>query len=953
MPVDYRTLSMSFTNGIDTKTDPKLVNPPYLTTLENGSFTRTQSIVKRTGYTDLGTAIFPTPPSSDITSGESLIGFEDELLLFDGSNMYSYTGSTDAWVNKGRHTNARVTQRSVVSGQYISIDAKLAVCGDLVGVAVKASIDGVTSLQATVYNISTGNVVVANHTVAAGINFLHSVGILGFGSRLMFLWSDPGTGRIKFSNFDCLGYTFSSAADLIGPITATKFAVAQHTSLRSILSYYDLAATAVKVVELDVSGLHSPATTLSPPVVFNPATERIDLFNYIHEPTDTLNISFLVGSLSTSELRSQELSLATLTIPTGFPQHIVIEDPCLSYTVIRREDDAATSFYTQQGFARDSIVTQSDLTYGAVAPPTLTVVGTYATGITVSPPGAFRYGGNNYIHAAGYLLDINADIIASIPRLGAPISIAQYAVDGFVSSYGVLSGLQFDAVTSQIVFGADQAYTNDTLNGVLYVGGGVVKQYDHSLLTELGFLDAPIIRSIDNTAAGNVNTGTHSYAVIYTWLDAVGRLHRSQSSNIFNIDNVGNKRVELSINTLPVTYKDRVRIEVYRTLANTTDVFLYVGSVENDATVPFITFVDDSADGIIENRAELYTIGGVLENDPAPRGTAIVAHKNRLFIVSDETETIWYSKLDDRSLGLGFNLQNTIQPNKEKPTALGALDDKIIVFEPRRTYAFVGDGPNNLGEQDTFTPIELITTDVGCSNQHSVERTNFGLMFKSEKGVFLLDRTLQAKYIGAPVEFYNDRFVRSSTLLPDTEEIRFMLDNGLCLVYYYDVDSWSVFTNHPGVRGDIWDGVYCYLLSNGVVRKGSRTIYTDAGDEYSLTIETAWIKLSGLQGFQRIRWLELLGDLYGAHDMTVQVGYDYLSSYTDTITFNSATVFPTPGEVYQFRARMPRQKCDAIRYMIADSSTSGNSYALSGLDLEVAVKRGLNRLRSEKTISST
>ena len=116
--------------------------------------------------------------------------------------------------------------------------------------------------------------------------------------------------------------------------------------------------------------------------------------------------------------------------------------------------------------------------------------------------------------------------------------------------------------------------------------------------------------------------------------------------------------------------------------------------------------------------------------------------------------------------GVGFNLrfQKPVDPAGGDVTALGFMDDKTIIFKQRRTFAFFGDGPLPTGAQDTFSKPQLVTTDMGCDNQRSLESTDLGLMLESEKGIYLLDRSLQSVYIGADVEGFNDLNITSGVL---------------------------------------------------------------------------------------------------------------------------------------------------------------------------------------------
>ena len=54
----------------------------------------------------------------------------------------------------------------------------------------------------------------------------------------------------------------------------------------------------------------------------------------------------------------------------------------------------------------------------------------------------------------------------------------------------------------------------------------------------------------------------------------------------------------------------------------------------------------------------------------------------------------------------------------------------------------LGEGPNLMGLQNDFTPTQLINADTGCVENNSIINIPEGLMFKSEKGMYLLNRSL-------------------------------------------------------------------------------------------------------------------------------------------------------------------------------------------------------------------
>lgn len=60
-----------------------------------------------------------------------------------------------------------------------------------------------------------------------------------------------------------------------------------------------------------------------------------------------------------------------------------------------------------------------------------------------------------------------------------------------------------------------------------------------------------------------------------------------------------------------------------------------------------------------------------------------------------------------------------------------------------------------------------------------------GIMYKSNKGIYLLNRSLQVDYIGSPVEDYNSQNITSADLIQDKNRRRFLTSSGVTLVYDY------------------------------------------------------------------------------------------------------------------------------------------------------------------------
>jgi len=301
------------------------------------------------------------------------------------------------------------------------------------------------------------------------------------------------------------------------------------------------------------------------------------------------------------------------------------------------------------------------------------------------------------------------------------------------------------------------------------------------------------------------------------------------------------------------------------------------------------------------------------------------------------------------------------------------LDDKLVIFKDTATFFQVGDGPLSTGQQSDYQDPQLISSDVGCQNPRSVVVTPLGIMFQSQKGIWLLNRELGMQYIGAPVEQYNGLTVSSAQVIDTNNEVRFTTYTGELLVYNYFFNEWYVFTNYAAQDATNYLGTYCHLTANGLVHQET-TNYNDNNQIIQMVIETAWLKTRNIQGFQRIFHWILLGDQISPCITQIQVAYNYesvyneqmyfnsltglgSSTYGDSITYGSDTVFGgTNSTVYQVRSKPRQAKSEAIKFRITELDTltpnGGGSFSLVGLDLEVGVRTGTFRLGNNKTIGS-
>lgn len=445
--------------------------------------------------------------------------------------------------------------------------------------------------------------------------------------------------------------------------------------------------------------------------------------------------------------------------------------------------------------------------------------------------------------------------------------------------------------------------------------------------------------------------GTYITAIGTTTIDiSEPAIVTSPSVDICTLDVVS---IAIDVCPLTVSQKTGVSIVLYRTAVNGTVLYKSGTAVNLPTVTADITITDTTSDNVLIGNNELYTTGGEVDNIAIPACIALTSYQSRAMGVTVENPLgLWYSKQVIPGSPVEFSdlfVQN-IDSRGGNPTAIASMDDKLIIFKQNYIFYMVGAGPAPSGDNNDFSPAILISSDVGCINPNSIVLFANGLMFQSNKGIYLLDRSLQTSYIGAEVEAYNSYTITSAQRVPNTTIVVFTLSNGTNLVYDFFYSQWD--TDAPPaelIDSTIYNNQYTAVQANGLVVEES-ALYTDNAIAIPLSCETGWLNFASLQGFQRVRQLLIVGNYKSPHDLIVTIYNDFSDTPSQTTTIPVQT---DPG-VYQFRVFIDQQKCESIRFSLTDSnrSGSGESFSLSALSLEVGIKKGLNKLPASASFGS-
>ncbi|HUV84147.1 MAG TPA: hypothetical protein VMV86_00475, partial [Methanosarcinales archaeon] len=347
----------------------------------------------------------------------------------------------------------------------------------------------------------------------------------------------------------------------------------------------------------------------------------------------------------------------------------------------------------------------------------------------------------------------------------------------------------------------------------------------------------------------------------------------------------------------------------------------------------------------------------------------IETFQNRIFLADlDDKSKVQYSKIRFEGRPVEFNdsLVINLNPKGGDITGMKVLDDKLIMWKSDSMFYLSGTGPNNLGQQNNYIEPEQISADVGCVDKNSLVVTPFGIMFKSRKGIYLISRSMEVLYIGAPVESFNSLTMSSAIVSPNNNQVRFTTTTGECLVYNHFLNQWSVFTNHTALSAVLLNSTYYYLRTDSHLYKENLLSFTDNGSPIKLRVETGWLSLAGVQGFKRMYRMVLLGTWKNSHKLRVRTAYNYIDAYIHEKVIDSSEVvsevlygddspygngvYGGEKDLYQMTVEFKTQKCQSIKILIEDlQSLTGEGLELSHMLFIVGVKENEFKLGNSKT----
>lgn len=576
--------------------------------------------------------------------------------------------------------------------------------------------------------------------------------------------------------------------------------------------------------------------------------------------------------------------------------------------------------------------------------------------------------------ARGYLYQRQIGYVPSISASGDVV----FAHASQVSS----STLSFSAVSCAVNSPASLTGESSSFSG------GVCWEYDGIAPSEMSMVDAPSVFAVDSGGGSGVDIGVHSYVSVYEFRNNNGdvvysRVSRPSTVTLGSAHNVTVTVLGLGVGsrTRSTGFYNSYTVSTYRTTAGGT-VYYRVSSLNYQGTVGF---TDSTSDAALVALPQLFrqpgTVGTPLDRCNPLSGSSLCKHKDRVYY--SRGNSVYYSSFALDGEGTWFSPSFTFAvPDGTGPvTGLASMDGILIVFKRNAVLLVDGDGPpENGGSGTEFSTPRRIMTEYGCIDPRSIVPTPNGIMYRSMRGIELLNRSLQVQWVGdrvdSTVQSYPytggacyDRmgskvYVSVGTGVELDGRLEYDSD-GIVLCYDTSGDVWTKFkVTTPGGYGKaIQDVCYASSTPSGTYF-GTETVFAaePSGRSYYLsesqhtdnstdfvpwTLETGWIRGTSMQDRIQVTSLFIAAKRHTNHNIAVSFSKDYSDSYTtigtytpadlNSLTIQQLDVNPTIEAVQSMKFKIVTSvPADTVTYPV----TTGQQMDLFSLTPRLGVKGG-------------
>lgn len=1002
--LDWQTIEVPLAAGQEQKRDPRAVEAPNLLRATDVQFDEVGALRQRPPFEALGANIYGGGALANI---RKLVANGAERLAFTKDTLYSWNANQSKWVSKGTHLAVTTSEEPAFVTTDDQVLPDRAELGGVVFVSWQRTVSAVTTGYVAAYERSTGSVLMSPQTLTG----CRQIRLTALATKVLLSYYD-GTNAVA-----CVAIDAASPVPSLGGAVTVATGVgatcnydvvrvpgadtAVFAVRRTVTTSYDVARVTAALAVTTVNKARTCTGAIALSVKLSGEQVQIARANGASVVGDLLKESDLTDVSPSGTFISQAIGTSVGTINQITAAHRA-DNRC--YVFWHSSQTAGSSSWTSRVNWVDTSGTlgsEKDFVRRlAVASRAFQHDGSVYVGMAFAGESTFPGAGSaNYRAQLQNTYYLYRDDILLVAKATVGRAGGFSPTDGFLPNVTSSSTGRYDwaGIERRIIdlgekqtgygaraprlvtwtFDSNESRRCVRLGGTLYVTGGQIMQYDGVRLTELGFHVYPWDFEASASTAGNLTDGDYYYKCTTRWDNAVGELDRSTTATVAKVTITSGPKFVSAPATVPLHLTRKpsteIAVELWRTAANPTDdaPFYLVTSKDPAATsnpnrylpndadaVAIVAFQDNFADATATTKESHPENYGVLEYLAPPPATIIAATADRIFLagVAGDPSRIWYSRLRAEGEVASFNDALTVDVPRAGGaiTGLGFVNETLIAFCERAVYALTGDGFNNLGQGANYGPARLLSTDVGCTTHDSIALTDAGLIFKSRKGWYVLNRGWSVEYIGGGVSDFDGEAVIACHALDAAHQVR-ALTSGRLLMFDTLLRQWATWSV-SAVAATVWTdqgtGVfsgtpnYHYATTSSVLGEAAHSTVPT----FDTDIETGWIRLNQLQGYGRVRAINVLGqpNTAAARRLRVRLYRDF----SETAFDDRYWTIPAVADVMQLRISPPIQQLQAIKVRLTMSATdsvgaplayAGETPRFVALSFEVGIKRGLYR----------
>lgn len=526
------------------------------------------------------------------------------------------------------------------------------------------------------------------------------------------------------------------------------------------------------------------------------------------------------------------------------------------------------------------------------------------------------------------------------------------------------------------------------------VGGACVNYYDGDAPTELGWVNG-VSCFVTSSGAGTVPAGVRSYCVVFEYkhMDGTSRFSRTSRPSSIVLGSANNVLVEA---IPPDVTKDQVQTQsqkhvmnIYRTSAGGTEFYLvFSGSFSGSSQV--YSYTDSMTDITLLSQPRLFRqpliAGSPKDRYHALSTPCLIRHKDRLWYCNKSE--VYFSSFDVDGETAWFNpeFKIPIVEGVGDIVGLASLNGSLVVFKENDVFIVDGDGPpENGGTGMEFSPPRRLQTEFGCIDQRSIIQAPDCVMFRTSRGIELLNRNMNIVFAGDRVSKITDAYPYTGGCTIDRSigaalyvvgqslsSLGFLTGTKI-IAYNFQSNAWSTWTTSYDVQDLAYSKVtisgseqkrVVLLASNSqLVTYLNPSIFQDngaSGTVYeSISIETGSVRAGSLQDRILCTQLLLLVKNNTNHDIHISAAYDGSAVFEDEQVFEADQW--VGQEIKQIIYQVVRTDLQSIRFRIVETApsdattypvTTGEGPQILDLAVKVGKVGGGAQLGWESTINS-